>query len=35
MGAMYGKRIKRGEIIISDVPIRWREATLEWLRIHS
>lgn len=35
MGAIYGRRIKKGDITIDDVPERWREATLEWLRTHS
>lgn len=31
MGAMYGRRIRKHEITIDDVPQRWKQATLDWL----
>ena len=35
MAGMYGRRIKKGEITIDQVPPRWRAATIEWLRLHA
>ena len=35
MAGMYGRRIKKGEITIDQVPIRWRAATLQWLSDHA
>ena len=32
MGAIYGRRIKKGEIILDQVPNIWRQATEAWLR---
>lgn len=31
MGRFYGERIRKGEIIMGDVPKLWRKATREWL----
>ena len=35
MAGMYGRRIKKGEITIDQVPTRWRAATIEWLQLHA
>lgn len=35
MAAIYGRRIKAGQITIDDVPERWRQATLDWLAEHQ
>ena len=34
MAAIYGRRIKKGELTIDGVPMRWRQATLDWLALH-
>lgn len=34
MGAIYGRRIRKGEITIEDVPDRWKQVTLDWLTAH-
>ncbi len=32
MGRFYGERIKRGEIILDDVPKLWKAITEKWIR---
>lgn len=32
MGAFYGSKICRGEMMIDDVPVFWREKTEKWLK---
>ncbi len=34
MGAIYGRRIRAGEITIDNVPKLWKAATLKWLKEH-
>jgi len=35
MGAIYGRRIRKGDITIDDVPDFWKRETLDWLATHA
>jgi hypothetical protein len=34
MAAIYGRKIRKGELTIENVPERWRQATIDWLATH-